>query len=176
MTDSHPDGRFDGGLHTYLAPADLAEARSRLDRLVDERCLRLGVDRDDPGVVVELARRPLVDQVDQVTVDTAVVVADLVLWRWEQQVLDVLAELIGPRTALVFLEPTADIGWRHQVHRLSRVFRRDIPAALRAAGLTVSTVDRFSIGPAGIRSYVWGQAEHIQAWPASGSEPTSARS
>jgi hypothetical protein len=166
MSDSHPSP----GVASHLAPTDLAAARRRVRRLADERCRRLGVDTAAAGAVVELERRPLAGQAHRITADTAVVVADFVLWRWDQPDLDGLGGLLGPEAALVFVEPTADLGWRRALHRVGRLparlllrhnFERDIPARLRQAGLIVGTVDRFSLGPAGVGSYVWGQAEHI---------------
>ena len=158
---------------SYLAPQNLAAARRRVRQLVDARCRLLGVDPGADGAVLTLSRRPLVHQASGITPHTAAVVADFVLWRWDGPTLRALAELLGPDTALVFLEPTADLGWRRAVHRVGRVparlllrhhFERDVPAELRAAGLVVSTADRFPLGPAGLGSYVWGQAEHIQPW------------
>jgi hypothetical protein len=92
------------------------------------------------------------------------------LWRWPPDRLTELSERLRPDRVLYFLEPTADLGWRRMVHtvgrplwraRLGHDFSADVPAALRAAGLLVGTTDRFSLGPAGVRSYVWGRAEHL---------------
>lgn len=120
--------------------------------------------RSAPGAAFDGAEIPI-------TGSTACVVTDMVLWRWDDVSLSKLAESLAPDRALLFLEPTADLGWRRIVHRLTKYlwrltighdFHRDVPAALRQSGLTVSTVDRFESGPFGVRSYVWGKAEHIR--------------
>ncbi len=122
--------------------------------------------------MVNLDRRPTEAQWAAITAATPCVVADMVLWRLDEVSLRALADRLEPGASLVFLEPTADIGWRQALHRLLRLpfrlmlrhdFEADVPAALRAAGLVVTTTDRFNLGPGGIRSYVWGEAEHISA-------------
>lgn len=141
-------------------------------RLASERCRRLGVDPATPGAIVELERRPLVRQSHRLTASTAAVVADMVLWRWDRPTLEALADLLAPEAVLVFVEPTAELGWRRVVHRVTaqptrlvrrRHFNADVPANLRTSGLVVTTLDRFSLGPAGLGSYAWGQAERITA-------------
>ncbi|MGI9612918.1 MAG: hypothetical protein ACR2QO_08425 [Acidimicrobiales bacterium] len=156
---------------SFLAPADLGSARRRLAAVARAHCRKLGLeDRLDQRAVVELTGRPFAAQQHLVTAETACVMADMVLWRWDADTLAALADRLGPDAALLFLEPTADIGWRQAAHRLARPlwrlalrhdFETDVPVSLRTAGLTVSTADRFGLGPAGIRSYVWGLAEHI---------------
>ncbi len=101
-----------------------------------------------------------------------VVGSDLSLWRSPQAFLrplsDILRELEG---LLVFIEPTAGLGWRRAVQLLGRRFRRDIPAELRAAGFIVTTQVRLWDGLHG--TYVRGEARHFSA--ATGDGPTSGR-
>lgn len=159
-------------MDSFLGPTDLAGARHRVEAAVAERCRKLDLPTDDgDGAVVRLtATRPFASQRELISTDTACVVADLVLWRWNSSDLDALAESLRPDTVLVFVEPTADLGWRRVVHRIARPlfrvvlghhFEADVPAALRAAGLVVTTTDRFGSGPLRIHSYVWGEARHF---------------
>lgn len=99
--------------------------------------------------------------------DASVVVADGLLWRLDPPDLRALAAAVGPDRSLLFLEPTADVGWRHLVHRLGRpLWRRtighhfvaDVPARLRAAGLEVVDLRRFGTGRGQVRSYAMGRA------------------
>ncbi len=93
------------------------------------------------------------------------VVADTVLWTWDERSLaDLGSILMSTGTKLAFVEPTAGLGLRHRVQlmagpMLSRRGRhrhhRDIPAELRLAGLVVTTAVRFRDG---IGHYVWGEA------------------
>lgn len=154
---------------SYLAPEDLAAARRRINRLVAGRCRALGFEPSGNAVVV-LDRGPLAPQLEQIDGATVCVTADLVLWRVEQQDLDALADALRPDRTLLFLEPTADLGWRRFVHRFGRPlwrlrtghhFETDVPAMLRAAGLVVTTTDRFAIGYRGVKTYVWGEARHF---------------
>lgn len=159
-------------MDSFLGPTDLDGARYRVEAAVAERCRKLDLPTEDgDGAVVRLAaKRSFASQRDLISTDTACVVADLVLWRWSPSDLDELAESLAPDTVLVFVEPTADLGWRRLVHRIARPllrvalghhFEADVPAALRAAGLVVTTTDRFGTGPLRIRSYVWGEARHF---------------
>jgi hypothetical protein len=100
-----------------------------------------------------------------------VVVADTVLWRAGRAQLRALARALGRDQVLVFLEPTAEVGWRRLAHRLGRPvldrlvghrFGADVPAALRAAGLEVTELTRFGLGPGELLSYAIGRAEHIR--------------
>ena len=162
-------------IDSYLAPTDLAAARRRVLAVVETRCRRSGFAPGPSGgwaddAVLTLDPGPVGPQLARISPTTTAVVAELVLWRWAPDAVGDLAKRMEPGTALVFLEPTADLGWRRLVHRLGRValrvryghdFEADVPAALRAAGLVVTTTDRFGLGPMGIRSYVWGVAEHF---------------
>lgn len=149
-------------IDSYLAPVSLAAARKRLESMAGRV--------SDGGEIVKLSTRPFPAQQHLITATADAVMADLVLWSWDQDSLQALAERLQPGTVLLFLEPTAELGWRRVVHRYGRVparlllrhhFEADIPAALREAGLIVTTTVRFGTGPAGWRSYVLGRAEHI---------------
>ena len=116
------------------------------------------------------AGRSLAADIDRISVDTVCVLADFVLWQQDRATLARLADALRPDKVLLFVEPTAELGWRRALHRVTRRlstmvpgynFECDVPAELRAAGLVVTTTDRFSTGPAGIASYVWGQAQHF---------------
>lgn len=88
-----------------------------------------------------------------------IVGSDLELWRWPPVSLRRLSEALRERRGLlVFLEPTADWGWRRPVQLLGRRYRRDIPADLRAAGFSVTTQVRLRHGVIG--TYVRGEARH----------------
>ena len=155
---------------SYLAPEDLAAARRRINQLVGSRCRAIGLEPSSTGAVVVLEPGPLTPQLAQITGATACVTADFVLWRLGQSELDALAAALVPDRTLLFLEPTADLGWRRLIHRFGRPlwrlrlghhFEADVPAMLRAAGLVVTTTDRFAIGGRGIKTYVWGEARHF---------------
>ncbi|MGH1487859.1 MAG: hypothetical protein ACRBK7_00445 [Acidimicrobiales bacterium] len=142
---------------SYLAPASLAAARTRLQAMAGSES-------------VQLTARPFETQGFKISASVDTVSADMVLWRWDRQSLEVLSKQLKPGTILVFLEPTAELGWRRVLHRYGRPvirtllrhhFETDVPAELRRAGLMVTTTIRFSTGPAGFRSYVLGRAEHI---------------
>ena len=166
---------------SYMAPTDLADARAKMARMVDGRCRAVDADPAGEGVVVTLVPGPLASQRHLITDRTVVVVADLVLWRWSSAELQALADalsepdLSGPPTrSLVFLEPTADLGWRRAVHRIGApVWRRtvghdfeaDVPAIIRSTGLVVTTQDRFGLGPSEARSYVRGEARQYRNRP-----------
>ncbi|MGF1598616.1 MAG: hypothetical protein ACFCVK_17095 [Acidimicrobiales bacterium] len=98
----------------------------------------------------------------------AAVLAVTVLWSpaWSSADLGALAARLGPGR-LLFVEPTAGLGWRRVLQRaLAPVFRRllghdfdrDVPAELRRAGFLVTAVDRFHTDRAGILSYAYGEA------------------
>ncbi len=151
---------------SFEAPADIGAARRRTRAEVEARCR--GATGSGGGAVVTITAGSPRGLQPVVTDGTACVVSDLALWRWDDEELAALAGQLGPGSSLVFLEPTAALGWRRLVHRLGRRlwrlglrhdFERDVPDALRAAGLLVGSVDRFGIGPAEIRSYAWGVAE-----------------
>lgn len=152
----------------HLAPVDLAAARRRVRSTL---ATPLG-DGGREAVVALGGRRFDEQQRACITAATTVVTADFVLWRWDDADLANLARRLPPNAVLAFLEPTADFGWRRLVHRVGRRpiefllghhFESDVPARLRSAGLTVTTADRFDLGPAGLRSYVWGRAERISS-------------
>jgi hypothetical protein len=170
-------------IDSYEAPANLAEARKKAEAVVAGRQAGHGVDAGERGALASNDDQTVVTlkgkRFDQTSsLDGAeVVIADLVLWRWDEASVRSLAKQLPPGALLVFVEPTADLGWRRGVHRMTKNlwwaalrhnFESDVPARLRAAGLLVTTTDRFSVGPAGIKSYVWGIAEHMQ--PSAGAD------
>lgn len=147
---------------SYLPPENLAAARKRMDGMAGRV--------SNGGEIVRLTARPAETQLSSAWPLVDVVIADLVLWKWDRPALRALSERMKPDTVLLFLEPTADLGWRRLIHRYGRWaerlllrhnFETDVPAELREAGLMVTTTIRFSTGPAGLRSYVLGRAEHI---------------
>lgn len=157
-------------IDSYLAPLDLADARRRINTVASARCREQGVTADDNITVLRLRAGPVTTQLDGITADTVCVVADLALWRADKRSLDALAAALEPDRVLLFLEPTADLGWRSGLHRSGRLlwrlflrhdFSADVPAQLREAGLVVTTTDRFGVGWRGLRSYVWGEARHF---------------
>lgn len=150
-------------IDSLQAPADLGTARARLRDLATAAA-------GAGGTVAHLKAGARSDVADGV----GVVVADMVLWQAGGADLRALSAGLGPDGVLVFLEPTADVGWRRLANRMGRGlwrrlaghdFEHDLPASLRAAGLEVTELDRFGIGPLGLRSYALGRAEHIRTGP-----------
>jgi hypothetical protein len=139
------------------APADLGSARARLAAEAERRAgsatvhhLGASAGWSDPGLA-----------------EAGVVVADSVLWQASEAQLAALAAALGPERSLLFLEPTADLGWRRLVHRIGRTvwrrvaghdFETDVPVRLRGAGLEVVDVRRFGVGRGQLRSYAIGRA------------------
>lgn len=157
-------------IDSYLAPTDLDEARRRIKSLAALRTRERGLSPNAEDAVLSLKNGSIVDQLNSVTAETVCVVADMMLWRADQRSIDALADALEPDRVLLFLEPTADLGWRRAVHRLGRRFwrivlrhdfRADVPARLRDSGLVVTTTDRFGVGWRGVRTYVWGEAQHF---------------
>ncbi len=137
------------------APDDLGSARARLLAAAEHLAGPGPIDHLDP------------DAGTWSFDDAAVVVADGILWQAEQQDLQTLAGALGPDRFLLFLEPTADLGWRQVVNRLGRSlwrraighhFETDVPATLRAAGVEVIDLRRFGVGRGRVRSYALGRA------------------
>ncbi len=155
-----------GSLHP---PADLASARARLLAVSEA----LTADALDPArSILHLDRRPGPGW-GHVEAGVQVVVADLVLWAAPLSHLRALTQALGPERSLLFLEPTAEVGWRGAAHRVGRSlwrtgyghdFASDVPAQLRQAGLMVTDLNRFGVGPAGIRCFVMARAD-TPGWP-----------
>jgi hypothetical protein len=148
-------------IDSLQAPTDLGTARARLRDLATAAAV-------GGGTVAHLQAGARPDIPDR----AGVVVADMVLWQAGGADLRALSAWLGPDGVLVFLEPTAELGWRRLAHRLTRGlcrrftghdFERDLPASLRSAGLEVTELDRFGIGPLGLGSYALGRAEHIRS-------------
>jgi hypothetical protein len=143
-----------------LAPSSVAVARARL------RAITAGSQVTHlPATWTAERDRPLPPLPPD-----GVLLADQVLWPADTDQLARLVRQLGDRRVLVFLEPTADIGWRRSLHRLGRpLWRRslghdfdgDVAAALRATGITVTDVVRFNVGPAGLFSWAYGRAQWI---------------
>ncbi len=114
-----------------------------------------------PSALALTARFPHADQL----VDAEWLVADCLLWTLDERALGDLSSLLASTdTKLAFVEPTAGLGVRHRLQlaagpwlagRRGHRHHRDIPAELRGAGLTVTTVVRFRDG---FGHYVWGEA------------------
>lgn len=93
-----------------------------------------------------------------------VVGSEMVLWRWPSAALAELSALLRDRGGLlVFIEPTAGLGWRRAMQLLGRKYHRDVPAELRAAGFSVTTQVRLRHGFIG--TYVRGEARHFPRQP-----------
>lgn len=128
-----------------VAPPTLAEARARLRALADE------------SSVVPDGR--------------SVTVFDCVLWRMTaRELAEVASSLKADGGVLLFLEPTVDVGWRRLVNRLvpqlgswtvGQRFGTDVPVELRRAGLEVTDLVRFGLGPGELFSYALGRAEWL---------------
>lgn len=148
-------------IDSLQAPADLGAARARLR----ERAVTAAAADGRAIAYLRAGSRP------DVPAGAGVVVADSVLWRAGPAGLLTLSAALDRHQVLLFLEPTAEVGWRRLAHRVGRpVWRRlvghdfecDLPAGLRAAGLEVTELDRFGVGPLAVRSYALGRAEHIR--------------
>jgi len=142
------------------APDDLGSARARVLAAAE----RLA----GAGPIANLGP----DQATWSFGDAAVVVADAVLWQADREDLAALAAALGPDRFLVFLEPTADVGWRQAVnhlgrslwrHRVGHDFGTDVPAVLRAAGIEVVDLRRFGVGRRQVRSYAMGRAVAVSS-------------
>ena len=167
-------------IESFLAPEDLTSARDRLDERARRLVADAGLQRVEIGA--DAPARELQSLESRAGSDGPLcLISEFRLWAWSPDDLRRLAAVIGDDGVLLFCEPTADLGWRRVVHRLSRRplrawlgyhFESDVPASLRTTGLVVGTMDRFTLGRAGLRSYVWGRAEHFARPPAD--EPGSA--
>lgn len=86
----------------------------------------------------------------------------MVLWQWPEASVRSLSELLCRRRGLlVFIEPTAGVGLRRALQLPVRRYRRDLPAELRANGLSVTTQVRLRHGLIG--TYVRGEARHFRS-------------
>lgn len=147
-------------------PASRAAARQWLAQ-------RVVVPSDDVVVLGPSGTRSLAE-LEAVAGRVRAIVADTVLWSWSSGQWSQVAEVIrrsGPNSPirLLFLEPTAGLGWRDRIQRIDpgllrrrhgHDFGRDIPAELRCHGLTVTSAIRFREGP--VRHYVVGEARHYE--------------
>ncbi len=138
----------------------LTEARRQVRERVVDQAARRGVAPHwltgaDPAAEIHL-----IDGLGA----KAVVGSDLSLWRWPTAALEALSrQLRDRRGLLVFIEPTAGVGWRRAFQLTGRRYRLDIPAELRASGFSVTTQMRLRHGPIG--TYVRGEAQHFQHSP-----------
>lgn len=147
-------------------PATRAAARQWLGQ-------RVVVPSDGVVVLGPSGTRSLAE-LEAVAERVRAIVADSVLWSWSSGQWSQLAGVVrrsGPSSPirLLFLEPTAGLGWRDRVQRSNprfwrrrygHEFGRDIPAELRSHGLTVTTTVRFREGP--VRHYVVGEARYYR--------------
>lgn len=131
----------------------IAQVRVRVDCHV--------ADRGAAGPLWLSDRDPAADLEAIAGLGTGVVAAsDLKLWRWPVTSLRRLSDLLRDVDGLlVFVEPTAGMGWRRALQLAGRRYRRDIPAELRAAGFVVTTQVR--LGHGAIGTYVRGEARHF---------------
>lgn len=147
-------------------PTSRAAARQWLGQLV-------AVPSDEVVVLDPSGTHSLVE-LGSVSDKVRYIVANCVLWSWPSGAVAQLAQVLrasdpdGPQR-LLFLEPTAGLGWRDRVQRSNprfwrrrygHEFGRDIPAELRSHGLTVTTTVRFREGP--VRHYVVGEARYYR--------------
>lgn len=162
------------------APTDLGSARARLSAEAERLATEVR-GRAEPVPVVHLGdpadwsvagSRPEATGPIGGGSTAEVVVADTVLWRASATRLAALAAALGPEASLLFLEPTADLGWRRLVHRLGRPmwrraaghdFETDVPVRLRQAGFAVVDVRRFGVGRGQLRSYAIGRAIRLSS-------------
>lgn len=135
----------------------LAQARAQVRRRVDDHAL----DRRAATVIWLQAGSPTGDLELVANGGTGVVVgSDSSLWRWSAASLRRMSDLLRERDGLlVFVEPTAGLGWRRLLQLTGTRYRRDIPAELRAAGFSVTTQVRLRHGLIG--TYVRGEARHF---------------
>lgn len=133
----------------------LAQARAQVRARAEAQAADRGV-----AVLWLRGRAPASDLEAVAGAEVGVVVgSDLSLWRWPPASLRRLSEVLRERDGLlVFAEPTAGWGWRRPVQLVGRRYRRDIPAELRAARLSVTTQVRLRHGFIG--TYVRGEARH----------------
>lgn len=139
----------------------LAEARAQVRSRVEFHLSNPHADRPDATYFWLSGGTPASDLDAVAGSRTGVVVgSDLSLWRWPATSLRRLSDLLRERNGLlVFVEPTAGLGWRRALQLAGRRYRRDIPAELRAAGLSVTTQVRLRHGLIG--TYVRGEARHF---------------
>lgn len=135
----------------------LAQARAQVRHRVEAQA----AGRGDATIIWLGAGGPAADTDAISGSGTGVVVAsDLRLWRWPEASLPRLSAVLRERDGLlVFIEPTAGLGWRRALQLAGKRYRRDLPAELRAAGFTVTTQVRLWNGPYG--TYVRGEARHF---------------
>lgn len=135
----------------------LAEARAQVRVRVEFHV----ADRGAAAPLWLSDRRSAADLEAIAAIGTGVVVAsDLKLWRWPTTSVRRLSDLLRQRSGLlVFIEPTAGLGWRRALQLAGRRYRRDMPAELRDAGFVVTTQVRLWNGPYG--TYVRGEARHF---------------
>lgn len=134
----------------------LGGARDQVRRRVEEQAARRNVAARWIGGVDPAAELDTIRGLGR----GVVVGSEMALWRWSPDALARLCELVRELDGLlVFIEPTAGLGWRRLLQLPGRRYRRDIPAELRAAGFIVTTQVRLRHG--GYGTYVRGEARHI---------------
>lgn len=158
-------------------PTSRAAARQWLGQLV-------AVPSDEVVVLDPSGVRSLVE-LESASDKVRYIMSDCALWSWPSGAVARLAEVLErsdpdkPRR-LLFLEPTAGLGWRDRIQRLiprfwrrryGHEFGRDIPAELRSHGLTVTTTVRFREGR--VRHYVVGEARHYRHMDRGPHDPVS---
>jgi len=154
--DAHPDLYRDVSSVVMLPTRE--EGGQRLRRRAAGAAVAVEVSDVTPAQLVAVGDR----------FDTIVSVLQLSLLEHLGPTLRALATLLGDDGMLLFLEPTAAGGFTVQAQRLlatparlvtGRRPHRDVPAMLRAGGLVVTDLDRFSLNlPWPYRSFVQGVA------------------
>ncbi len=152
-------------------PADLAVARARLRALeTGPDVVAFGSTPSESDRFHLTAPRSSAERWPALPAEAQVIMADLVLWRLDEAEMATLAQAVG-RRPLVFLEPVGEVGWRSVAQRATRSWStwvrghhyvNDVPAALRQAGLVVTDINRFGLGPFDTRTYAIGRAQRIR--------------
>ena len=153
------------------------------DPAVAERFAAMSGTRIDPALrrAADPSPAPRVDDLapprDDGRYDTVVATGVLAAFADLGAITSALAGLVALDGALLFVEPVGEPGWRHVLRtsvpdRRGRAapwrslhLDRDVPAAVRAAGLVVCDLDRGELPaqPPSLRHWVSGRAVRITA-------------
>jgi hypothetical protein len=176
------------GVHPAASYPDAvrAELARRRDQILVRATGRV-LDLDEPGVLERFAgvgrttiasrarQRPPAAEAAPLRYDTVVATGVLAGFADLGAITAALAELVADDGALLFVEPVAAPGWAHvlraslpgpggrRVPWRALALDRDVPAAVRAAGLVVCDLDRGELDgqPPSLRHWVSGRAVRI---------------